>query len=153
MISPEVLRRYPFFAKLNDAQLKAIAMLAEEVSFKNGQTIVVEDQLPTKLYLLIEGSVDLFMTVNESATNEPKQVSVGEVNPGEPFGISSMIDGKSTASVCATSDCRVIAIDAVGLRALCDLDCSLGYAIMSNIAQAYLERLNYNHTELAAARA
>ncbi len=153
MISPELLRRYPFFAKLNDAQLKAIAMLAQQVSFKNGQSIIIEEQPPTKLYLLLEGSVDLFMTVNESSSNEPKQVSVGEINPGEPFGISSMIDGKSTASVCATSDCQALTIDAAGLRALCDLDCALGYIVMTNIAQAFLERLNFNHTELAAARA
>jgi len=30
MISPELLRRFPFFNFMNDAQLKAVAMIAEE---------------------------------------------------------------------------------------------------------------------------
>jgi hypothetical protein len=31
MISLELLRRYPFFAGLDEAELKAIAMIADEV--------------------------------------------------------------------------------------------------------------------------
>ena len=39
MISPEVLRRYPFFGFLKDDQFKKVAMLAEEVSWKAGTKI------------------------------------------------------------------------------------------------------------------
>ncbi len=39
MISPELLRRYPFFGFLGDAQLKAIAMIAEESTYEKDQPI------------------------------------------------------------------------------------------------------------------
>jgi hypothetical protein len=38
MISPELLRRYPFFAKLDDSQLKAIAMITPELNDEKGMT-------------------------------------------------------------------------------------------------------------------
>ena len=40
MISPEILRRYPFFGFMTDAELKAVAMIAEEVSYKEGETLL-----------------------------------------------------------------------------------------------------------------
>jgi len=47
----------------------------------------------------------------------------------------------------------VIEIDALALRALMAADQKLGFALMSNTAQAVLERLKYTQVELAAARA
>ena len=40
MVSPELLRRYPFFAMLNDEQLKAIAMIAREQTYGQGTLLV-----------------------------------------------------------------------------------------------------------------
>jgi hypothetical protein len=42
MISPELLRRYPFFGLLTEAQLKAIAMIAQETNFTDGTQIFKE---------------------------------------------------------------------------------------------------------------
>ena len=59
MISPEQLRRYPFFGGLMAEELASIAMIAEEVSFPDGAIIFRDGDLATKLYVLASGAVDI----------------------------------------------------------------------------------------------
>ena len=39
MISPELLRRFPFFGNLENSQLVAISIIAEEETFNSEDTI------------------------------------------------------------------------------------------------------------------
>lgn len=150
MISPEVLRRYPFFCCLNEDQQKAIAMVTEELRADAGKELFLEGQPVEALYLLMEGSVDLFY----AASDDPKdQLLVGEINPGEPFAISALIEPytfTATARVAASS--RVLRIDAKALRALCEVDCRMGYLLMKQVAAMAVERLHFARVQLAAAR-
>jgi CRP/FNR family cyclic AMP-dependent transcriptional regulator len=150
MISPEVLRRYPFFCCLNEDQQKAIAMVAEEMRVDAGKELFQEGQPVEALYLLMEGSVDLYY----AASGDPKdQLLVGEINPGEPFAISAMIEPftfTATARVAAPS--RVLRVDAKALRALCEVDCRMGYLLMKQVATMAVERLHFARVQLAAAR-
>ena len=152
MISIELLRRYPFFAMLTDDQLKAIAMIAEERSFPNDTLLVKENTQATKLILLIEGDVDLIYSGGgEGAITN---ALVGSIAPGEMLGVSSIIEPYVyISSARATMRVKVVEIDGVGVRALMQVDKSLGFALMSNVASAVLERLKYTQVELAAARA
>ncbi|MCC7353464.1 MAG: cyclic nucleotide-binding domain-containing protein [Anaerolineae bacterium] len=154
MISPELLRRYPFFALLDDPHQKAIAMITDEVSFANREVIFKENQPAQALYLLLEGSIDLYFTVEEEYRPElRKEFVVGEINPGEPFAISALIEPYVlTSSARAANASRVLKIDAAALRALCEVDCRLGYTLMKHAAKAALERLHFTHVQLAAAR-
>jgi CRP-like cAMP-binding protein len=152
MVSPELLRRYPFFALLDDGQLKAIAMIAEEKTYAKGAIIIRENAPAHKLMLLLEGDVDLIY----SGGGEGAIVNalVGSVAPGEILGVSSLIEPYTY--VCSgrnTMPVKVIEMDAASIRALMKEDCRLGYALMTNIAAAVLERLKYTQVELAAARA
>ena len=150
MISPETLRRYPFFCCLNEDQQKAIAMVTEELRVDAGKELFLEGQPVEALYLLMEGSVDLFY----AASGDPKdQLLVGETNPGEPFAISAMIEPytfTATARVAAPS--RVLRVDAKALRALCEVDCRMGYLLMRQIAAMAVERLHFARVQLAASR-
>ena len=155
MISPELLRRYPYFAKLTDPQLRALAMIAEETSYDAGSALLLECDPADWFYLLIEGSLDL--TYKSEETYHPKTskvFQVGEVNPGEIFGVSALIEPyQYNATATASLQSRAIKFDAKALRTLADLDCSLGYAMMQQIAKAVMERLAYTRIQLAAARA
>jgi len=152
MISPELIRRYPFFWCIDDAQQKAVAMIAEEVSYPKGTTIFQEGQPADALYLLLEGSVALCIQGEGEQHLPGQRLHVGEINPGEPFGISAMLDNQTYTS-CAevTAPCRVIKIDAAELRKLMAFDCSMGYCLMQQMAKAALERLRLTHIQLAAA--
>jgi CRP/FNR family cyclic AMP-dependent transcriptional regulator len=150
MISPEILRRYPFFCCLSEEQQKAIAMVTEEMRVDAGKELFLEGQPVEALYLLMEGSVDLYY----AASGDPKdQFLVGEINLGEPFAISAMIEPytfTATARVAAPS--RVLRIDGKALRALCEVDCRMGYALIKQVAAMALERLHFARVQLAAAR-
>jgi len=152
MVSPELLRRYPFFAMFSDQQLKAIATIAEEKTCPKGNLLLKENTPATKLFLLLEGDVDLvYSGGGEGAITN---ALVGSIAPGEMLGVSSLIEPFIyICSAKTNSPVKFIEIDGIAIRALMEVDKSLGFALMNNVAVAVLERLKYTQVELAAARA
>ncbi len=151
MISPELLRRYPYFGELTNEQLKAIAMIAEEKTYPKDALLVKENMAAGKLILLVEGDVDLIY----SGGGEGAVVNalVGSIAPGEVLGVSSLIEPYIfISSAKATMPLKVIEIDGAGMRSMMEKDPKLGYALMRKTASAVLERLKYTQLELAAAR-
>ena len=153
MISPELLRRYPFFSSLSEVQLAEIAMISEEVDCKNGETLLIENQPANTLYLLINGSVDLIIKSEEEYhPSQHKEFTVGEINPGEIFGISAMAETLSYDATAKTSrDSQVIKIDAEALRALMKDDVVLANHLLEQTIQGLMERLRSTRVQLAAA--
>jgi len=153
MISPELLRHYPFFSLLDDAQLQAIAMIAKEEYIDEGTLLLKEGDPAEALYFLLEGNVDLYYTTENIKQPETgRGIPVGEINPGEPFSISALIEPYIlTSTVYSSRPSRVIKIEAPDLRALFELDRRLGTTFMDNVSQAAMERLNATRTQLAAA--
>jgi len=153
MISPEVLRRYPFFGPLNDSQLKEIAMISEEESYPADETLFEEGDTARDLFLLLEGSVDLFYTVGGGDKNQGVQeIPVSHINPGEPFSISALIEPHVLTSSCRTNmPSKLIRIDGESLRKACAEDKFMCYTFMRQVAKAAMERLNMTRVQLAAA--
>ncbi len=152
MISPETLRRYPFFSILSDEQLKAIAMIAVEKTFPKDFIILKEETAANKFFVLVEGDIDLIYSGGgEGAITN---ALVGSIAPGEMLGVSSLIEPyKYISSARATVPVKVIEIDGSAMRALMQVDKAFGFAMMSSLASAVLDRLKYTQVELAAARA
>ena len=151
MVSPEQLRRYPFFGGLSAEELAGIAMVAEEVSHPDGAIVFRDGEVATKLYVLTSGTVDLVYHIERPDGIETS--FVGSIPTGEPFGISAFLEPyRLTATSIAHGPIQAIAIDAAGLRALCELSCHLGYNIMRQIARALAERLSFARIELAACK-
>jgi CRP-like cAMP-binding protein len=155
MISPELLRRYPFFGFLDDSQLKAVAMIAEEISGEKGETLLETEKPAEALYLLIEGGIDLYYTVTERDNGaQVKEFYITEISPGEIFGISALIEPyQYTLTVRVAAPSRIIKIEAAALRALCEVDTRLAYGLMRQTAKAAMSRLHDTRIQLAAARA
>jgi CRP-like cAMP-binding protein len=153
MISPELLRRYPFFGPFNDAQLRAIAMIAEENTAGQGQVLFEECAPANKLYLLLVGSVDLYYKSEEEYhPTTKKEFLVGEINPGEIFAVSALIHPYIFSATARTSQpCRLLEIDASEMRKLMDDEPRMGYVAMQQITKAVAERLAYTRVQLAAA--
>lgn len=153
MISPELLRRYPFFNFMNDSELKAVAMIAEEIAFDKDTIIFNSKEPAVMLYFLEDGSATNFYIV-ENGGKLHKELYIGEVNPGELFGISALIEPYIyTATMRADKKCRVIKIEAAALRALCEVDTSLAYSFMQATAKTVMQRLEDTRVKLAAAQA
>ncbi|RME89073.1 MAG: cyclic nucleotide-binding domain-containing protein [Anaerolineae bacterium] len=154
MISPELLRRYPFFGFMNDDQLKGVAMIAEEVTFDQGDTILEANQPATHLFFLEEGSAGYYYVVTtEHDPDYRQEYYISDFNPGEIFGISAMIEPYLyTATVRASKPCRVIRIDASALRALCEVDHNLSCGLLRAVSKAAMERLQNTRVQLIAAK-
>jgi len=152
MISPELLRRYPFFGFMDDSELKAVAMIAEEVGFEKDQVIFEAKRPADTLYFMEAGSAGNYFVV-ENGGKIHKELYIGDINPGEIFGISALIQPYIyTATMKAEKKCRAIRIEASALRALCQVDTRLAYGLMQATAQAVMQRLEDTRIQLAAAR-
>ena len=154
MISPELLRQYPFFGQLEDAQIKALAMIANEVTFEQGERIFSKGDDADVLYFLLNGGVELYNFAEAISGDEDKGVLVGTVNPGEPFAISAVIAPHSSTSTAWTSSpSRAIRIEAAALQELFDRDRRLAFIITRQASRAAMERLHATRVQLAAALA
>jgi CRP-like cAMP-binding protein len=151
MISPELLRRHPFFGFLNDSELKAIAMISEEVTYKDKTVITEPNQPADYLYFLMAGNGSNYFIVDQREGY--KELYAGEVNPGEMFGISSLIEPYiHTLSVQANGEVKAIKINAKALREACQADTNLGFHFMKAIAGILMYRLSGAMAQIAVVK-
>ena len=153
MISPELLKRYPFFSSLLESQLTEIAMIADEIDCINGETLFEENQPANTLYLLINGGIDLTIKSEEEFhPTQHREFTVGEINPGEIFGISALAEPSVYDATARTSrDSQIIKIDAEALRGLMKEDVELANHLMVQVIRELKERLRSTRVQLAAA--
>ena len=154
MISPELLRRFPFFNFMNDAQLKAVAMIAEEVNYEKDEVVVEAEKPAENFFFLIDGDIAYYaVVVTEHDPYYKKEYFVSDINPGEIFGISALIEPyRYTATLKADKTSHVIQINASSLRALCEVDLALSCGMNRSVARAAMERLNNTRMQLIAAK-
>ena len=153
MESPELLRRYPFFSRFSEKQLKAIAEISDEIDLSKGEKIFEECQPANFLFLLIEGGVDLsYKSAEEFYPKTRKDFDVGEISPGEILAFSSLIEPYAlNATAHASQPSKFIKVDAVALRKLFENDPHMGYIAMQQLTKAIMERLADTRVQLAAA--
>jgi CRP-like cAMP-binding protein len=154
MISPELLRRFPFFGFMEDAQLKAVAMIAEEATYQKDEIIVEAGKPADNFFFLIEGNTAYYAVV--TSEHDPyyrKEYFISDFNPGEIFGISALVEPYIySATMKSSKTSRVIQIKASSLRALCEVDAKLSCGMNSAITKAAMERLKYIRLQLIAAK-
>jgi CRP-like cAMP-binding protein len=148
MISPELLRRYPFFGFLSDGELKAIAMIAQEVEHEDGEQIIKPGQPADFLYFLMAGNCSNYFIVDER--DGYKELYAGDISPGELFGISAVIEPYiSDMGVQANGVVKAIKIDAKPMLTICEADPKLGYRLMRKINQVLMGQLSGAMAQLA----
>jgi CRP-like cAMP-binding protein len=179
MTITEVLRRYPYFEALTEAQLRAVGEAAEEVRVPAGAALFFEAQPADTLWLVLEGGARLRHSVEaageaharateavyhlleegapipllEGQSGVYTEVDVGEAGPGEIVGISALIAPyRLTATARSSVDSRMVRVDAVALRALCAEDSALACALLQATAQVALKRLHFTRQQLLAER-
>lgn len=155
MVSPELLRRYPFFGAFDDAELGDIAMISEEVFYQAGDTVFEVEQPAAALYLLISGGVEIwYVAIDKHEQDLRKEFYVSDINPGDIFGISALIEPYVyTTTALVTGAAQLIKVDGPELRGLCQLDPKLEAAMMRRLAKVAMDRLHDTRVQLLAARA
>jgi CRP/FNR family cyclic AMP-dependent transcriptional regulator len=139
MVSPELLRRFPFFSGLTDEEIKSIAMISDEEKHEADTFIFRERDKAPKMYVLIEGTVDIMVNTDEEGL---ERETVSTLSHGDVFCWSAVVEPNLlTASAFAATPVRLVAIDGAGLRAMFELDCHLGFRILQKAAVIISSRL------------
>lgn len=156
MVSPETLRRYPFFAGLANEQVSGLARLAEEITVAKDNHLFHEGERLTAFYLVAEGQIAITLSKPDVVSRviipppgaRVREVTVSTVGPGDLVGWSALVPPyKATSSTRALTRCRCIAVNAAELRQLFELDSRLGYLMMQRIAQVARNRIHDLHYE------
>ncbi|MHB1037310.1 MAG: cyclic nucleotide-binding domain-containing protein [Pirellulales bacterium] len=146
MISPEMLRRYPYFALVNDESLKAVAMLAKEQVVPAGKTMFHEGDPADYLYIIVKGEVAIQYTLG---TGEHR--TVDDLVDGDILVWSALVEPyKATAMGTTRKETHLVAIEGKALRELCGKDPLLGYQLMRQVAKLLAHRLEGARMQLAA---
>ena len=145
MISPEILRRYPYFTAAQDDGLRALAMICDEVAIPSGTVMYREGDKTDKLYILVEGEVDIQYTLGSGELR-----TVDTVVPGELLMWTALVEPyKSNAVVTARQPCKLIGIHAEKLRNYCDKDRAFGNDMLFHVVRLLATRLEGARVQLA----
>ena len=153
MISPEIIRRYPFFGGLAIEQIQQLALVAEEIRVDNDHFFFKEGDELDKVYLVLEGAVALVFQLPDQEAKpsvagqligdmQMKDMVVSTVGTGDVFGWSGLIpDHQATAGAKAVTPCTLIAFDCKKLLAIFEKDCHFGMLLTQKVAMVIRERL------------
>lgn len=149
MASVGALKKADLFKSLSDDQLKAIAKLGEEKSFKAGQEIFKQDQKAKTLYVLLDGAVNLIFTVGTEAQEETDLAVETLDQTGSVFGTAALISPYlCNVTARCTKLTRTLAIDSAGFREIIQREPIIGFEVMTKLAQLYFDRLNSTRTAI-----
>jgi len=145
MISPEILRRYPYFATADDEGLRKLAMICDEITVAAGVILYREGDKADKLYILADGEVDIQYTLGSGELR-----TVDTVVPGELLMWSALVEPfKSTAVVAVRAPSKLIALDADKLRAFCAEDLKVANEVLLRMTKMLATRLEGARIQLA----
>jgi len=153
MISPEIIRRYPFSAGLSHDQILVLAHAAEELSVDAGHVFFHEGDEFCCIHLILEGAIAILMEVPApSAANDiagqltgelaSKDIILSTLGTGDVFSWSVLVPPYvATAGAKAIMPSRVIAFDAKKLLKAFEADYQFGYKMLQQVAQVSRDRL------------
>ena len=99
----EALRRADAFEDLPDDALHELAESAEPEQVRAGGTLLLQGFVGERMYVILEGSVNVERTGTDVAT----------LGPGSFFGEIGVLQGRDrTASITAATDVRILSIPA-----------------------------------------
>jgi CRP-like cAMP-binding protein len=121
-------------------------MIANERCVPAGTELFHEGDPADALSILVDGEVRIQYTMGN---NELRTVDT--LIQGDLVGWSALVEPyKMTSVATACTDCRLVVVDALRLRELCDRDPSLGYRLLEQVARLLADRLEGARVQLAA---
>ncbi len=146
MIAPVILQDFAFFADLDEAELRSLAAIASEIWFQRGDFICREGDPAERLYLLLDGWVDIQVNVNAQAR---RRELLATQTAGDIFGWSAVVQPYIyTTSVVCASPVQVVSFKGTDLLALFEADRRLGSTLMTKICQIIASRLRATRQQM-----
>ena len=139
MVSAEWLKRTELFEALNESQLNALLSKSNVETFPEGKTIFRQGEEANRLYVLIEGAVDLTVKTREKIDFMTSKIE----KEGAVFGMPSLIEPfrYNVTAICLKPS-KVLVLDADHIKKRMEEDPKMGMEIMKKLASIYFSRLN-----------
>jgi CRP/FNR family transcriptional regulator, cyclic AMP receptor protein len=140
----DLLAAHPFFAGLTDEMFATLAGCATAVQHRAGAFLLREGDPADHLHAVRSGRVAI-----QVHTPDRGAVTLQTVGAGEIVGWSWIVPPhqyRFDAQVIEPA--AVLALDAAGLRAACERDPALGFALMKRVARVLAERLAATRVQL-----
>ena len=145
MISPEILRRYPYFAAISDESLKGLAMIAGEQVFPAATEIFREGDPARYLHVITKGEVNIQYLLGNDELR-----TVDTLVDGDLLCWSALIEPyKTTARGIASKETHTVRLEAGKLRELCEQAPLLGFRLTTQVAKLLAHRLEGARIQLA----
>ncbi len=139
-----LLAEHPVFRGLDAAARARLAAEARDLRLPAGAFLFREGEAAETLHLLREGDVAI-----EIACPGRDALVVETLHPGEVLGWSWLApDHKAMSDARALSDVRTLALDAARLRALCEAEPAIGYAMFKHWLPHLMARLRAQRLQL-----
>lgn len=153
MISPEIIRRYPFFGRLSMDQISKLTDNAVEKVVEQDHFFYHEEDQLGEFFLILEGAAAIVFELPERDVDhkisdqflrklKTKDVIISTLGPGDLFGLSGLIPPYlANAGAKALSPCRVIAFNSSELVKMFAENPEFGFIMTQKAAQTLSERL------------
>jgi CRP-like cAMP-binding protein len=124
----DLIRKVPLFARCSRAELKEIALLADEIDLHEGKEMTREGAPGREFFVLLDGTADV----------KKNRRRVNTLGPGDFFGEIALVSREPrTATVISTSPVRALVITDRSFRRLLD-DAP---RVQTKVMEAMAERL------------
>jgi CRP-like cAMP-binding protein len=139
MVSAEWLKRTELFEALEEPQLNTLLLHASVESFPEGKTIFNQGEKAVRLYVLVEGAVDLTIKTGEKIDFMTSKIE----KEGAVFGMPALIEPfRFNVTAICLKPSKVLVLDADYIRKTMEDDPKMGMKIMKKLASVYFNRLN-----------
>lgn len=139
MVSAEWLKKTELFENLNESHLNVILSRSSVESFTEGKTIFRQGEEATRLYVLIQGTVDLTAKAQEQIDFMTSKIE----REGAVFGTASLMEPfRYNVSATCLKPSKVLVIDASFIQKMMEEDPKMGMEMMKKLASIYFNRLN-----------
>jgi CRP/FNR family cyclic AMP-dependent transcriptional regulator len=139
-----LLAAHPFFTDLEPRFLQVVVDCAANGRFPAGAFLCREGEAANQFYLIRHGKAALQINVPERGS-----VTIETMEAGEVCGWSWLLPPyRWHFDVQALELTRVLVFDGQCLRAKCEADHDLGYALMQRFAQVIVQRLQATRLQL-----
>lgn len=139
-IKTETLRALPLFANLTEAECSQLASVAESLEFQTGETVLSQGQTSQNLWVLLDGTCEVFRVTPEKAREE--EIVLAELPARSVFGEMSFFHAAPhSASVRAKSRVRLLRFDRAKFDGLLAEGSPSAYKLAVNVVSTLAERV------------
>ena len=139
MVSPEWLKKAELFEGLDESQLNALLSHSLVESFPEGKTIFHQGEEANRLYVLIQGAVDLTVKAQEQIEFMTSKIE----KEGAVFGTASLMEPfRYNVSATCLKPSKVLMMKADFIQKKMEEDPKMGMEMMKKLASIYFNRLN-----------